>query len=164
MMKTSAGLLMYRFKNGKLKVYLVHPGGPFFKNKDERYWSVPKGLVEEGEDLLAAAKREFEEETGIKPCGNNFIPLDSVVQSNRKIVHAWAFEHNENCPDVPKSNLCEITWPPCSGIKQQIPEIDKGEFFNLGGAKKKIKKAQAAFIERLVSHLSQPKRGNPDII
>ncbi len=153
MMKTSAGLLMYRVKNKKLEVYLVHPGGPFFKNKDDGYWSIPKGLIEEGENELEAAKREFEEETGITPCGEKFIPLGSIIQSNRKIVHAWAFEHNEDCPDAPKSNLCEITWPPCSGKKQQIPEVDKGGFFTAEAAKNKIKKSQTAFIERLGNYL-----------
>jgi predicted NUDIX family NTP pyrophosphohydrolase len=148
----SAGLLMYAIKDDKLKVFLVHPGGPFFKNKDNGYWSIPKGLVEGNEDLLDTAKREFEEETGIVPEGE-FIPLGTVTQKNNKTVYTWAFEINNSNAVSVKSNLFEMEWPPKSGRKQKFPEIDKGEFFTEESAKEKINPAQIEFIERLKSYL-----------
>lgn len=148
MAKIAAGFLMYRIKNKKLEVYLCHPGGPYCANKDEGCWSVPKGEPEPGEEMLQTAMREFKEETGITP-GKKFVPLGSIKQSNGKIVHAWAFEKNEDPPAIPQSNLCEIEWPPRSGKKCQIPEIDKAEFFNVEIARKKIRSAQLPFIERL---------------
>jgi len=155
MPKISAGLLLYQLKNEKPEVYLVHPGGPFFAKKDEGYWSIPKGLIENGENLLAAAKREFEEETGITPPEDTsaYIPLGSIKQAGGKIVHAWAFNCAGKCPAVPKSNLCEVEWPPCSGKKQQIPEVDRAEFFSLDTARKKIKAAQWPLIEKLETYL-----------
>jgi len=148
----SAGLLMYTRKNNELKFFLVHPGGPFFKNKDNGYWSIPKGLSEEGEDLLAAAMREFEEETGIKPEGK-FISLGTIKQKSGKTVHAWAFECENDNPIEITCNTFEIEWPPKSGKIQKFPEADMGEFFSEDEAKKKINSAQIEFIERLKDYI-----------
>src|SRR5471030_2159819 len=112
MSRISAGLLMYRFRSGSLQVLLAHPGGPFFKNKDDGAWTVPKGEVEEGEDLLATAKREFAEETGIAPNGP-FIELTPIRQKGGKIVHAWGFEGDCD-PKAVVSNLFKMEWPPKS--------------------------------------------------
>jgi predicted NUDIX family NTP pyrophosphohydrolase len=149
----SAGLLMYSRKND-LKVFLVHPGGPYFRNKENDYWGIPKGLTEENEDHLQAALREFEEETGIKPEGE-FIPLGSVIQKGGKKVYAWAFECPDDVPIKITSNTCEIEWPPRSGKKITIPEVDKGEFFTIEEAKVKMKKAQQDFLESLTKYLKE---------
>ena len=131
---------MYRMKNGKPEVFLVHPGGPYYKNKDEGCWDIPKGEVDEGENFLEAAKREFEEETSLKVfdimVGKNFIEL-SPVQKPTKIVHAWAFEGDCD-PTRIKSNLCKVEWPPKSGKMIDIPEVDRAEFFDLETAKIKL--------------------------
>jgi predicted NUDIX family NTP pyrophosphohydrolase len=144
----SAGLLMYSGKN-ELKVFLVHPGGPYFMKKDDDYWGIPKGLTEEDEDHLQAAVREFEEETGIKPNGE-FVPLGTIIQKGGKVVYAWAFECPDDAPIKIISNTCEIEWPPRSGRKITIPEVDKGEFFTIKEAKVKMKKAQQEFLNRLL--------------
>jgi predicted NUDIX family NTP pyrophosphohydrolase len=149
----SAGLLMYSRKNG-LKVFLVHPGGPYFMNKDDDYWGIPKGLTEEDEDHLQAAVREFEEETGIKPQGE-FIPLGSIVQKGGKIVYGWTFECANDEPVKITSNTCEVEWPPRSGKKITIPEVDKGEFFTIEDAKVKMKKAQQEFLDKLSGYLKE---------
>jgi predicted NUDIX family NTP pyrophosphohydrolase len=138
---------MYRIYGGTLQVLLAHPGGPFFKNKDEGAWSIPKGEVEPGEDLLETAKREFEEETGITPKGP-FIALTPITQKGGKIVHAWAFE--DDCdPSAILSNTFTIEWPPKSGQQMDFPEIDRADFFDVGAAKRKVKAAQVALIEEL---------------
>ena len=151
-MKISAGLLMYRIKNNTLEIFLVHPGGPFSKNKDTDAWSIPKGEVNDNEDLLDAAKREFEEEVGFKPIGE-FIPLDSIKQKSGKVVHAWAFEGNLPENFELKSNLVEVD---VYGKKQSFPEVDKAEFFSVDEAKIKINEAQEEFIERLEKSLKLP--------
>ena len=148
----SAGLMMYTFKDKELKVFLVHPGGPFFVKKDEGYWGIPKGLIEKNEDLFKAAKREFEEETGVIPTGK-FIPLDFIVQKSGKKVYAWAYEAENDLPIEIACNTFEMEWPPHSGKKQNFPEVDKGEFFNIEDAIKKINPAQNEFINRLKNHL-----------
>ncbi|MDP3962342.1 MAG: NUDIX domain-containing protein [bacterium] len=135
-MKIAAGLLMYRMKNGQPEVFLVHPGGPFFKNKDYGVWSLPKGLADEGEDLLDAAKREFEEETSFKVQAKKFIEL-SPVEKPGKVVHVWAFEGDCDPPNV-KSNTCMAEWPPRTGKQIEIPEVDRGDFFTLDEAEKKL--------------------------
>ncbi len=149
----SAGLLMFTRSGGNLKVFLVHPGGPFFKKKDEGYWSIPKGLQEDGEDLLAAAKREFEEETGIIP-EPEYIPLGEIEQKNNKKVYAWAFEGKPEAPSEIKCNTFEMEWPPKSGKKQSFPEVDRGAYFSLEMAKVKINKSQIEFITRLLNNLN----------
>jgi predicted NUDIX family NTP pyrophosphohydrolase len=147
--RTSAGLLMYRINRHDLEVLLAHPGGPFFKNKDDGYWSIPKGEPDENEDeLLETAKREFEEETGIKPAGK-FIELGNILQKGGKTVHGWAFEGDIPEGFIHKCNSFETEWPPHSGKKMKFLEIDKVEFFSSEKAKKKIKDAQIPFIERL---------------
>jgi len=151
--KESAGLLMFRRENKNLEVFLAHPGGPFFKNKDESSWSIPKGLIEAGEKPLETAKREFKEETGITP-DPPFISLDTIKQKGGKVVHAWAFEGNIPADFKPASNKFEMEWPPNTGNKQLFPEIDKAEFFTVEQAKLKINPAQAVFIERLLDTLS----------
>jgi predicted NUDIX family NTP pyrophosphohydrolase len=153
MLRVSAGLLMYRVRDGKLQVLLAHPGGPFFKNKDEGAWTIPKGEVEPGEDLLAAAQREFKEETGITPSGP-FIPLTPVTQKGGKIVHTWAFEGDCD-PNTIVSNTFTMEWPPRSGHELEFPEIDRAEFFDLTGAWRKVKAAQMALIDELKETLSQ---------
>ena len=118
MPRISAGLLMYRIHEGKLQVLLAHPGGPRFENKDDKAWSIPKGEIEPGEDLLEAAKREFEEETGVIPTGP-FIALTPVQQKGGKIVHAWAFEGDCD-PRATVSNTFTMEWPPRSGRADRV--------------------------------------------
>jgi predicted NUDIX family NTP pyrophosphohydrolase len=146
--KTSAGLMMYRRRAGGLEIFLAHPGGPYLKNKDLGYWGIPKGEIEAGEDPLAAAIREFAEETGILAAGE-FLPLGSVVQASGKTVHAWAFAGDWEEGREPASNLFPLEWPPHSGQQQWFPEVDKAAFFPVPVAMKKINRAQAAFIVRL---------------
>ena len=152
MPKTSAGILLYKKKNNVLQVFLVHPGGPFFAKKDAGAWSIPKGELDEGEDALNAAKREFEEETGCRPAGN-FIPLSPVTQKSGKIVHAWAVEGDCD-PQTTKSNTFTIEWPPGSGRMREFPEVDKAGWFTVEGAKEKVNPAQAALLEELLSSLT----------
>ena len=144
----SCGLLMYFHKDDEIKYFLVHPGGPFFKKKDEGYWSIPKGLQEDKEDKLETAKREFEEETGIIPKGD-FLQLGSVIQKNNKEVFAWAFNCSNDKPVEIKSNTFNIEWPPKSGKIKTFPEVDRGEFFTEKVALAKINKAQTELIYRL---------------
>ena len=147
MPKISAGLLMYRRRPGGVEVLLVHPGGPLWKKRDDGVWTIPKGEIDPGEELLAAAKREFEEETGSKPNGP-FIPLSPVTQKSGKIVHAWAFEGDMDIASI-KSNTFSMEWPRKSGKWMRFPEIDRGDFFDPQAAKQKIKPAQAAFLDEL---------------
>ena len=147
MSSVSAGLLLYRVNDGKLQVLLAHPGGPFFKNKEEGAWTIPKGEIEPGEDLLEAAKREFEEETGVTPTGP-FTALTPIQQKGGKIVHAWAFKGDcDPCAIV--SNKFSIEWPPRSGRLMDFPEIDRAEFYDVAVASRKIKAAQTALIDEL---------------
>src|ERR1700732_2419849 len=126
MAKTSAGLLMYRERNGQMEVLLVHLGGPFWKNKDRGAWFVPKGEINAGEDLLEAAKREFQEETGLVPRGE-LLSLGRVKHQTRKTGPAWAFAGNCD-PSSLKSNTFEMEWPPKSGRMSPFPEIDRAGF------------------------------------
>jgi predicted NUDIX family NTP pyrophosphohydrolase len=153
MAHVSAGLLMFRRRVAKVEVLLVHPGGPFWRKKDDGAWSIPKGEVAEGEDLLDAAKREFQEETGFTPLGQ-FIPLNPVKQKSGKVVHAWAVEGDLNTAAI-RSNSFTIEWPPKSGWLAEYPEVDRAEFFDLETAKKKINPAQAAFVMELESQISR---------
>ncbi|WPU96761.1 NUDIX domain-containing protein [Mucilaginibacter sabulilitoris] len=148
MPKQSAGILLYRKKEARMQIFLVHPGGPFFKNKDDGSWSIPKGEFIEGDDPLAAAKREFEEETGETIAGE-FIPLNPIRQKGGKTVQAWAVEGDIDHASI-KSNHFEIEWPPRSGKQQSFPEIDRADWFDIDIAKVKINSAQAGFIEELV--------------
>lgn len=130
-----------------MEVLLVHPGGPFFRNKDDGAWSIPKGEVEGDEDLLETARREVEEEIGVTPEGP-FIPLTAVKQKGGKTVHAWAVEGDCH-PQAVASNTFTTEWPPRSGRQAEFPEIDRAEFFDLATARRKINAAQAALIDEL---------------
>ena len=147
MPRLSAGLLMYRTSGGGLEVLLIHPGGPFFQNQDEGAWSIPKGEPRPDEELLAAARREFEEEIGVRPAGP-FTALAPVKQQGGKVVHAWAFEGDCD-PAAIESNTFSIEWPPRSGRTMEFPEIDRAEFFAAAAAKRKINPAQVPLIEEL---------------
>jgi len=152
MAKKSAGILMYRFLEGKLEIFLVHPGGPIWKNKDQGAWSIPKGEFED-EDPLQAAKREFFEETGMSVEGE-FKALTPVTQKNGKRVYAWATEGNVD-PEKIKSNEFEMEWPPKSGKLQEFPEVDRAEWFGLEEALLKINSGQAEFIREAVDRQSR---------
>jgi predicted NUDIX family NTP pyrophosphohydrolase len=146
-MKTSAGLLLYRDAAGRLEVLLVHPGGPFWAKKDAGAWSIPKGELGEGEDPLAAAKREFEEETGTRPTGEA-IALAPRRQAGGKVVHAWAVRGDLD-PAALKSTTVTLEWPPRSGRRQEFPEVDRAAWFTLDEAREKILKGQAPFLDDL---------------
>src|SRR3954454_5778817 len=126
MARISAGLLMYRTSGSRVEVLLVHPGGPFFRNKDRGAWTIPKGEPEPDEDLLDAARREFAEETGLEPSGP-FVALPPVKQSGDKTVHAWAFE-GDCAPTALVGNTFTMEWPPRSGQRVEFPEIDQYQF------------------------------------
>jgi predicted NUDIX family NTP pyrophosphohydrolase len=151
MPKTSAGLLLYRVRDGALEFLLAHPGGPFWKNKDAGAWTIPKGEITDNEAPLAAAIREFEEELGFKPSGP-FIQLTPIKQKGGKVVHAWAFEGDCD-PTQIKSNTFSMEWPPRSGKQAEFPEVDRAEFFDLENAKRKINPAQIPFLEELQRQL-----------
>ena len=144
----SAGLLLYRLKANVMEVLLVHPGGPFWKNKDEGAWSIPKGEFPAGEDGLEAAKRELYEETGYQLTGN-FLTLTPIKQRGGKTVHAWALKTDLDTSQV-TSNTFEMEWPPRSGKKQEFPEIDKAEWFQIPEARQKINPSQAPLIDELL--------------
>jgi predicted NUDIX family NTP pyrophosphohydrolase len=158
--KISAGLLMFREKNGKVEVLLVHPGGPYFQKKDDGSWTIPKGEVSEGEDLLMRAKIEFEEEIGMVPDGD-WIELGWIKQKGGKTVHAWAFAGDLPEEFTPKSNMFEIEWPPRSGKRQQFPEVDRAAFFSIEDARRKMNVAQIAFLDRLEAILV-PRKSSGD--
>jgi predicted NUDIX family NTP pyrophosphohydrolase len=147
MLKQSAGILLYRMTDKQPQVFLVHPGGPFFRKKDEGAWSVPKGEYVDGEEPLSAAQREFEEETG-QTIKGNFIKLQPVKQKSGKVVQAWAVEGDID-HDAIKSNLFEIEWPPKSGKRVSFPEIDRAGWFTIEIAKQKIIPGQVGLIEEL---------------
>ncbi|MBE9666296.1 NUDIX domain-containing protein [Mucilaginibacter boryungensis] len=148
MAKQSAGILAYRIRNKALQVFLVHPGGPFWKNKDEGAWSVPKGEFADDEDALVAAKREFLEETG-QTIDGEFIELKPVRLKSGKTVHTWAVEAEVDETNI-VSNTFPFEWPPKSGKMIEIPEIDKGEWFDVPMAKQKINQAQTVMIDELM--------------
>lgn len=149
--KISCGLLMYKKKEDAILYFIVHPGGPFWKNKDQETWSIPKGEPNPEEDLLEAAKREFYEETGIKSQGE-FIPLGSITQKSGKVVHCWAFEGDWSGLLMCKS-FTKLEWPPRSGKMISVPEVDKAGFFTKEEARKRIIPAQFEIIERLEEYL-----------
>ena len=153
--KKSAGILLYRFHNNLAEVLLVHPGGPFWAKKDDGAWSIPKGEFGAGEDPLDAAKRELEEETGIKADGN-FIELTPVKQKSGKLVYAWALQKDID-PAAIKSNSFELDWPPRSGIKKSFPEIDRAAWFTMDEARNKIIGGQAPLINELEAKLNEAK-------
>lgn len=148
MAKKSAGLILYRIKDDVIEILLVHPGGPFWQKKDLGSWSIPKGEVEDGEEMLKAAFRETEEETGVNFEGNHPLTLNPVKQKSGKIIYAFALKADVNVGNI-KSNLFEMEWPPRSGKKQSFPEVDRAEWFPIEEAKKKIVPGQIPIIEQL---------------
>ena len=155
MPKKSAGLLVYHETRNGMEVFLVHPGGPFWVNKDDGVWSIPKGEFLENEEPLNAAKREFEEETGFTFRGE-FQPLDPLVQPSGKIVYAWASKGDLDAGAV-KSNTFSIEWPRGSGNIKEFPEVDRGGWFLIKIAKRKILRGQAGFLEQLEKRVANSK-------
>ena len=150
--KMSAGILLYRVRDGQIEVLLVHPGGPFWKNKDAGAWSIPKGEYDEDEEPLAAARREFAEELGALPAGE-VTPLGEIRQKAGKAVTAFALEGDFDCATF-KCNSFEIEWPPKSGKRASFPEIDQAQWFSLHEARRRINPAQADLIGRLEAALA----------
>lgn len=157
--KLSAGVLLYRLRNGDLQVFLVHPGGPFWARKDEGAWSIPKGVYQAGDDPLAAAKREFHEETGAEVSGS-FRALAPLMQPSGKVVSAWAVEGDIDAATV-KSNTFSLEWPPRSGNKLECPEVDRGEWFHVPAARLKLQPGQRGFLDQLQDLLKDPPSGRP---
>jgi predicted NUDIX family NTP pyrophosphohydrolase len=147
----SAGLLLFRTAAHGVEVLLVHPGGPFWARRDLGAWTIPKGLPNEGEELLDAARREFEEETGFA-AGEGAMTLGQVRQPNGKLVYAWAVRGDAD-PTALSSNTFELEWPPRSGKLRQFPEVDRAEWFTIEEARRKIAPAQVAFLKRLTELL-----------
>lgn len=153
-MKKSAGILLYRVKNNLPEVMLVHPGGPFWKNKDAGAWTIPKGEFTGDEEPLDAALRELQEETGLPVKKGACIPLAPITQKGGKLIMAWAMKGDLDANAI-SSNTFELEWPPRSGKKQMFPEVDKAAWFTLPEAREKINPAQVALLDELA--------GNPDI-
>ena len=152
---SSAGILLYRRSRAGVQVLLVHPGGPFFRNRDDGWWTVPKGLPEQGEELLDAARREWIEETGFAPPPGPFVDLGSVRQKSGKMVHAWAAEGDCD-PALVRSNTFRLEWPPRSGKMREFAEVDRAAFFTMEEARRKINAAQVALLDRLEQRLRDP--------
>jgi predicted NUDIX family NTP pyrophosphohydrolase len=146
----SAGLLMYRYVS-RLEVFIIHPGGPFFIGRDDGTWSIPKGTINEGETLLEAAIREFNEETGLVS-SEPYISLGNVRQRGGKTVHAWAFKGDWDGKPIISNNF-ELEWPPKSGQIQIFPEVDYGDFLPTDTARKRLNPAQISFVDRLEDYL-----------
>ena len=155
--KESAGILMYRMRSASLEVFLVHPGGPYWAKKDRGAWSIPKGEFDAGEDHLAAAKREFQEETGFFPEGS-FVALTPVKQAGGKVIYAWAVQGDCDGKTI-QSNTFSMEWLPRSGKYQEFPEVDRAEWFAMDIAKEKILKGQVSLLEEL-SQLVEKATGN----
>lgn len=152
-MKQSAGILLYRNKNAELQFFLVHPGGPFFAKKNEGWWTIPKGELNENEAPLDAAVREFGEETGYKP-KPPFTELQPITQKGGKKVYCWAVEDNLDAETI-TCNTFEMEWPPKSGRKATYPEVDKAGWFSLAEAKILINERQASFLDELTAILNK---------
>jgi len=150
--RTSAGILLFRPRNGRLEVLLAHPGGPFFANRDIGHWTIPKGEADGDEELTAVARREFEEETGHPAPDGDALDLGSIVQKGGKVVYAWALEGDLD-PETAASNMFEMVWPPGSGSVRTFPEIDRVEWFDVDEAKRRVKPTQIPLLDRLVEAL-----------
>jgi len=154
MPKLSAGILVYRLKDDEIEVFLCHPGGPFYKNKDNAVWTIPKGEFDENEEAFTAAKREFKEETGQEIRGD-FIPMRPIrYKDGKKIVYAWAVNGNIDATNI-KSNTFPLEWPPKSGKFMEVPEVDRGGWFNIEVAKQKILPSLSLLLEDLVENVSR---------
>jgi predicted NUDIX family NTP pyrophosphohydrolase len=151
MAKRSAGLIMYRWRESQLEVFLVHPGGPFWANKDKGAWSVPKGEYADGDEPFEAAKREFFEETGFAAYGQ-FLELGTVKQSGGKVVTAWAFESDCDPADL-VSNRFQLEWPPRSGRLVEFPEVDRGDWFSIPAAREHALRSQEPLLDLLCAAL-----------
>ena len=151
MPEVSAGILLFRAGEDEVEVLLVHPGGPFFARKDDGAWSIPKGLVESGEDLLGTARREFFEETGHLVPGGDVIELGVVRLRSGKRVHGFAVEGDLDA-DTIVSNVFEMAWPPKSGRTQMFPEVDRAGWFSAAEARVKLNAAQSEFVDRLIEN------------
>jgi predicted NUDIX family NTP pyrophosphohydrolase len=147
MPRISAGLLLYRRQGPALEVLLVHPGGPFWRNKDLGAWSIPKGEAEPGKDLLGVARRELREEVGVDVDGT-FLPLSPVRQAGGKVVHAWAVEADVDANAI-VSNTYQMEWPPRSGRQQRFPEVDRAAWFDVAEARRRILSGQVPLIDEL---------------
>jgi predicted NUDIX family NTP pyrophosphohydrolase len=158
--KRSAGILLYKVHNGRLRMLLVHPGGPFWRNKDAGAWSIPKGEHEADEDPKSAALREFAEETGLRLPEATAIDLGEIRQKGGKPVAAWAVEGDFDTDDL-RSNMFEMTWPPRSGRTEWFPEVDRAQWYDPDTARDKINPAQVELVERLVSFLRKQGRLAP---
>ena len=157
MPRRSAGLVMYRTRERQLEVFLVHPGGPFWVNKDKGAWAIPKGQVDDGEEPLNAARREFQEETGFVATGK-FLELGTIRQLSGKLVDAWAFEGDCN-PEELRSITCQVEWPPRSQKMIEVPEIDRGDWFTIGDARDSIIESQRPFLATLCAALGCDSHG-----
>jgi predicted NUDIX family NTP pyrophosphohydrolase len=151
--RTSAGILLWRSRAGHVEVLLAHQGGPFWVRKDLGHWTIPKGEVEPGEQLMAVARREFAEETGHEVPQNPFLALGEITQKSGKLVVGWAVEGDLD-PSTAVSNTYELEWPPHSGSRQSFPEIDRVEWFDLDEARRRLKAAQTPFLDRLEAALA----------
>jgi len=153
MAKLSAGILVYRKRKKVIEIFLCHPGGPFYKSKDNGVWTIPKGEFDETEEAFVAAKREFEEETGQKVSGN-FTPMNPVrYKDGRKIVYAWAVEGDVDTANI-RSNTFSLEWPPKSGKYIETPEVDRGEWFTIEVARQKIVPSLFPLLEDLVENIA----------
>ncbi len=148
MAKQSAGILLYRKRNKRLEVFLIHPGGPFWRNKDNGAWSIPKGQHGEGEEPLEAAKREFKEETGYRPPPTDYRSIGEAKLKSGKIIRAWVVEGDIDETKI-QSATFEVEWPPRSGRKKSYPEADRAGWFSLAEARQKLHPAQRIFIDAL---------------
>lgn len=156
--RQSAGLILYRYRQGLVEVFLAHPGGPFWAKKDLGAWSIPKGEFSPEEDAPAAARREFREETGFAVAGD-FVAMTPIRQPSGKLIHAWALEGDCD-PGAIRSNTFSVEWPPRSGMQQEFPEVDRAEWFLMEVAKEKISKGQFGFLEELERILGYPAKSS----
>jgi predicted NUDIX family NTP pyrophosphohydrolase len=153
MSKLSAGILVYRVKDKRVEVFLCHPGGPFYKNKDNGVWTIPKGEFDESEEPFTAAKREFKEETGQEITGD-FIPMRPIrYKDGKKIVYAWAVKSDIDATNI-RSNTFPLEWPPKSGKFVEVPEVDRGDWFTIEVAKQKILASLSPLLEDLIEHVT----------